>query len=240
MFNTDFPIYGFLIIISLIANIIIVAILGKKYHFSLFEIIGAIVYENIGIIVGAKLLSYIQNYSNYATFDFIKLGLSSYGGLIGAIICIIIFSFQFKKNLKEMVFIFLPPVPLVYSIGKIGCFLVGCCYGVKYSGLGSISYRYSLIAPNNVELFPIQLIESIVFFLIFLYMIIKVFKNKFNWNIVGLCFVFCGLSKFFLDYLRASHTIFLSLNQKISLIFVLIGLFIVFINKNFKEKKHEM
>ena len=228
MFNTKMPIYGLMIILSLVINIIIVLLIYKKYNYTKEEIIGAIVYENIGIICGAKILTYIQNYKEYGQFDFQSLGLSSYGAIIGAIICLIAFGLQFKKPLKDMLFTFMPSVPIMYAIGKIGCFLVGCCYGIKYNGIGNILYKYSEVAPNYVHLFPIQIIETISFTLIFIYMISKTIKNNFNWKTLGISFILCGLVKFTLDYLRASHVnTLLSSNQIISIIFIIIGIIMI-------------
>ncbi|NLC48287.1 MAG: prolipoprotein diacylglyceryl transferase [Tenericutes bacterium] len=235
MFNTKIPLYSIMILLSLVANIIVVIYVSKKFSFTKEEIIGALIYENIGIIAGAKILTYIQNYHQYGTFDFLSLGLSAYGGVVGAIICLIIFSFQFKKSLKDMLFTFMPTIPLMYAIGKIGCFLVGCCHGIEYNGLGSVVYKYSSIAPKNVSLFPVQLVETIVFILIFIYMINKIVKNKFTWNILGINFILCGASKFILDFLRISHiNVIISLNQIISLVFVFIGFFIIIFNKKIR------
>ena len=190
MFNLKLPFYGIMILFSLLLNIVIVISIYKKYDFSKDEIIGALVYENIGIIFGAKLLTYIQNYKEYSNFDFLTLGLSSYGAVIGAIICLIIFGLQFKKTLKAMLFTFMPSIPLMYAIGKIGCFLTGCCYGIEYNGIGNIIYKYSPTAPNYIPLFPIQLVESIVFVLIFIYMITKILKDQFSWKTLGISFLF--------------------------------------------------
>lgn len=237
MINTKLSLYAIMILLSLLINIIIVIIIHKKFNFSSAEIIGALIYENIGIIFGAKILDYIQNYNQYDKFDFSNLGLSSYGAIIGAILCLLIFSFQFKKPLKDMLFTFMPSIPLMYAIGKIGCFLAGCCHGIEYNGIGSIIYKYSEIAPNYIHLFPVQLLEAIVFTLIFIYMINKNLKNKFNMRIVGISFILCGIAKFILDYFRMSHVdTILSLNQIISIVFILIGIYIVLKNKTIDSK----
>lgn len=227
MIHTNIPLYGIMILFSLFINIIIVMFIYKKYYFSEDEIIGALIYENIGIIFGAKLLTYMQNYNLYSKFDFFSLGLSSYGAFIGAMISLIIFSLQFKKPLKNILFTFIQPIPLMYAIGKIGCFLAGCCYGIEYTGIGNIIYKYSKVAPNNIHLFPVQIAETFAFTIIFIYMIKKFIKNQFNWKTLGISFILCGLTKFCLDYFRASHiNTLLSLNQLISLIFILIGIFL--------------
>lgn len=235
MFDTRIPFYGIMILLALLANIIVVISLYKKFKFSRDEIIGALVYENIGIIFGAKLLTFLQDYQQYGKFDFLSLGLSSYGGVIGAIVCLAIFGLQFKKNIKDILLTFMPPIPIMYAIGKIGCFLAGCCHGIKYRGLGNIVYNYSPVAPAQIPVFPVQLVETIFFTCIFIYIINRIIKDKFDLKVLGINFVLCGIGKFFLDYLRMSHTtVLLSLNQIISIIFIIIGIIMIIKKKKTK------
>lgn len=227
MFNTKIPLYGIMILLALVANVIISSVLAKKYNFNSTEVICLLLYENIGIILGAKILTYIEHYKELE-FDLLKLGVSSYGAVIGAIIFLLLFAFQFKKSIKDILFIFMPSIPLMYAIGKIGCFLVGCCHGIEYTGIGSVVYKYSEIVPQNVELFPVQIVETIVFTLIFIYMIKKSLKNNFNIKTLGISFILCGISKFLLEFLRMSHVgKIISFTQTISILFIIIGIIIV-------------
>lgn len=232
MFDTKIPVYSFAILLALISNLIVVCFLSKKYNYTRNEIIGLLLYENVGIIGGAKVLSYLQNYSQYnGKFNFMQLGLSSYGAVFGVILFLILFSLQFKKSLKELLYIFLPSLPLMYAIGKIGCFLVGCCYGIEYNGLFSVVYKYSNSVSSNISLFPVQIIETIFFLIIFIYMISKHAKKQFDQKTIGISFILCGIAKFLLDFLRMGHkNVFLSFNQYISIIFVIIGLIIYYKN----------
>ena len=118
----------------------------------------------------------------------------------------------------------------MYGISKIGCFLAGCCYGIKYNGPLSITYKYSLSAPKNISLLPIQIIETITFILIYLYISKKKKENK---NIIGITLLLCGLSKFLLDYLRMNHIDkILTVNQIVSIPFIIIGLILYFKEKS--------
>ena len=233
MFDTKIPVYSLAIFLSLISNLIVVYFLSKKYKYAKNEIIGLLLYENVGIIGGAKILSYLQNYSRYnGEFKFIQLGLSSYGAVFGVILFLLLFCFQFKKSLKELLYIFMPSLPLMYAIGKIGCFLVGCCYGIEYNGIFKVVYKFSDSVPSGISLFPVQIFETIVFMLIFIYMIIKHLKKQFNIKTLGISIILCGLAKFLLDFLRMSHkNTILSLNQYISIVFIVIGLIIYYKNK---------
>ena len=238
MFNTNIPFYAIAIILALLSNIILVLLNSQKSkNFNNREIIGLLLYENVGIIVGAKILYFILNYEKLnGNFEFISLGFTAYGAVIGALVFVLLFCFQFKKELKEIIYIFLPSLPLMYSIGKLGCFLVGCCYGIEYNGFGKIMYQYSNEAPNNVYLFPVQLIESILFLIIFIYIKDKQYKNKFNITTVGNSLILCGITKFLLDFLRMSHkNIILSFNQCISILFIIISIMILLKYKKSKQ-----
>jgi phosphatidylglycerol:prolipoprotein diacylglycerol transferase len=168
---------------------------------------------------------FLQNYKRLnGRFDFLSLGLSSYGAVVGALLFLALFSFQFRKPLNEMLYIFTPSIPLMYAIGKVGCFLAGCCYGVEYGGFGYVVYNYSQAAPANVRLFPVQIVETACFFAVFLYMIARHKRKRFNTRTVGVSFVLCGGVKFTLDFLRYNPADgMLSVNQIISIVFVLIG-----------------
>lgn len=215
-----------MILLSLTANVIVVALISKKYSIARKEIICLLIYENIGIIIGAKIVNFLLNYNRLGgRFDFSSLGFAAYGAAIGAILSLVLFGLKFNIALDEILYIFMPSMSLMYGIGKIGCFFTGCCHGIRYDGLGSVVYNYSNSAPENVRLFPIQIIEALLFFIIFVYMIIQTNKKHFNLNTVGVSIVLCGSSKFLLEYLRASHRgMFISANQIISLVCFCIGM----------------
>lgn len=239
MFDTNVPLYGFAILLSLIVNIFVVFKLSKKYNYNKNEIVALLLYENVGIIGGAKIFTFIQNYDKLnGQFDFLSLGLSSYGAVIGAMLFLLLFCIQFKKSIKELLYIFIPSIPLMYGIGKIGCFLVGCCYGIEYNGFLNVIYKYSKSAPKNIPLFPIQIVETIVFISIFIYMMVQHKKDKFDLKVVGISFILSGLFKFLLEFLRHSHIgKIISSTQMISIVFIIIGIFIIIYNKRLTKEE---
>ena len=63
-----------------------------------------------------------------------------------------------KMDMKKTTDFLAPIIPLFHFFGRIGCFLSGCCYGIE-SKIG-FTYKYSLVeSANNVNRFPIQLVE---------------------------------------------------------------------------------
>lgn len=221
MFNTQFNLYGFFILFSLFIYFINVYILSRKYKIQLLDFIFSLLYEFVFIIIGAISLTFFENLIKSHS---IVLGLSSAGGAIGAIIGILFYCIIYQKGIKNFLTIYILPLPLAYGIAKIGCFLVGCCYGIYYNEFGHIVYHYSLSAPNSVPLFPVQLLEVIFNIIIYIFLIVKFYKNKKQSLLIADCFILTGLCKFLTDFLRFSHNnIILSLNQYICLFFILMG-----------------
>ncbi len=227
MINTSVHVYGIFIFLSIIVGIIITCKNSKSDINDKFEMICFIFYIILGTIFGAKYFTLLSNFGKYKNYGFFEIGLSSYGAVIGLLVMIIIFSKQFKKNIENILYDVIPVVPIMYSIGKIGCFFVGCCYGVEYNGIFSITYNYSYSAPNFVKLFPTQLVESLLFLIIFIYLSFKKKKENDKTKIICDTIILCSLSKFILDYCRNSHkNTIVSINQIVSLMFCLIFIYI--------------
>lgn len=240
MFNTKIPLYGIFIIIAISSGLLVIYKNAKHLNLKKEEIMGLLFYIGLGAIFGAKYFTFLTNPKKFnGIFDFTKIGLSSYGAVIGIIILLFLFSKQYKKSFKNLIYILLPSIPLMYGIGKIGCFLAGCCFGIEYNGPLSVVYNYSHSAPKGISLFPVQLLEAIIFIAISIYTYNKTNKNKSNCIIIGQISAICGASKFSLDYLRMSHIgKTFSTNQLVSLAFILIGLFLILGNVKIEKKLH--
>ena len=222
-----------MMILSLILNIIVVLILSKKFSYSKVEVLLMVFLENFGCIFGGKLFTFLLNGGE---FDFFKFGFSSFGGLFGGLFVLFLYSIFTKTSFRYILLLFVPSIPLIYSLGKIGCFCSGCCYGIPYSGLFHVIYHKEGFELLNVKLFPIQIIESIVFFVIFVWFMYIVFRKKINLCIILYEIFVCSFFKFILDFFRYNHTYeYISKNQLICLVLMIIT-FVFIINEKRKMK----
>lgn len=220
-------VYPSMIVLSLIVNVIVVIIISRKFKYTVDELVSMLVMENIGIIGGGILYTYI--FSKY-------FGFSSLGGVIGGLIMLYLYSLLVKKDYKYMLILFMPSIPLMYAIGKIGCFVAGCCYGIPYDGIGHIVYHSSEVALLNTNLFPIQIVETIIFLIIFVYIISRYYKNKFSIKLIMIEIIVCGIAKFLLDFLRYEHTVkLITSNQIMCLLLVIFSsIYLIRLNKKIK------
>lgn len=240
MINTDLPIYSLIILIAFLINIVVICFISYKKNRFNYDLIYLLIFEHIGMIFGAKLYSFFSNPAKYNyQFDLFKIGFSSVGAVIGIIIMSVIYINLFKSSIKLIIETFICSIPLIYSIGKIACFLTGCCYGIEYNGPLSITYQYSPNNINGISLFPVQLFESIVFFLLFLISFNMVLKDKVNNKSIGIFTIIIFICKFLLDFLRFTHMKnLISFNQIMCIPFILIGLFLIFSKKEYIDIKY--
>ena len=180
--------YGIIIVLSMFVGMIYIYKSNKtdKNIFLFF-----LMYISFAFILG-KIFTIITTEKD----TLLTSGLSSYGGLIGVIVAALIYEKIIPRN-NQIIKDSILSLPLTYAIAKIACFLAGCCYGIPYQGPLSVTYKDGL----NISLFPVQVLETIVFVSIFLY----VENHKNQKNIIYNTILLGSLSKFILDFLRYEH-----------------------------------
>lgn len=214
MFKIHHSKYLFFIVLSLLLNIFASIILGiKNRRLKIRIIFKCALLETIGVILGAKILDIIVNYDIYMYYTnnnmFLKILTSGYaflGGIFGAVLSVAIYSITSNEDFKELCNIFIPNLFLVYSISKLGCFSAGCCRGISIG-------EYIL---------PIQLIESLIYISLYLFVILR--KDKGNNEIYLSCLLF-GFSRFFVEFFRENTGyMYLSISQVLSIVIFIIGI----------------
>lgn len=205
-----FPFYGIIIVFSIIIGMgYIYYNLRKEIHKNKQILLYFIMYVAFAFICG-KIYTVLA----YGEKNFFTAGLSAYGGLVGVVIAAIVFEKILFTNGKIIKYTVLS-LPLVYSLTKIGCSIAGCCGGILYEGMFKIKYANGL----NIWQFPIQIIETVAFLLIF---IICQLLNK-NKNINYIVLILVTIFKFLLDFFRYDHmNTFITKNQIFSIMLLLI------------------
>ena len=176
-----------------------------------------IVFAMVFAIVGARIAYIIVNPSEFPSFlslfEIWKGGMTSWGFLTGGILGA--FAFKISKKMKKEKFLYLldlmaPYLILAIAIGRIGCFLRGCCFGIPTELPWAVNYGEGGVHPT-------QIYHSIADFLIFIFLLKtqkkkeklkeKRAKSKYSiFNIAGSTFILFlmlySLERFFIDFLR--------------------------------------
>jgi phosphatidylglycerol:prolipoprotein diacylglycerol transferase len=90
----------------------------------------------LGSIAGARALYVIsywrEQFANQPWTEMLmiqKSGLVFYGGLIGAIIAVLLYAWLKKVSVWKLGDALAPSIAIGYFFGRFGCLMTGCCYG---------------------------------------------------------------------------------------------------------------
>jgi len=213
-------------------------------------------------IAGSKLFHLFENWNDFLADPFGMIfsagGLTFYGGLILAIIAIMVY---LKR--KKIPFLFIadaaaPSLALAYGIGRIGCHLAGdgdygtptnLPWGVNYeNGIvkPSLMFQGSEIAknfpngivPNNTPLHPTPIYELFLGVLIFA-LLWQLRKKEYHMGILFMVYlILSGFARFFVEFIRLNPLLLLGLSeaQLISIVLIAIGILGIFFINRFREK----
>lgn len=125
-----------------------------------------------------------------------------YGGIIGGIFGAWVCCKFHHVHLLDYLDLAAPACALAQGFGRIGCFLAGCCYGMEYDGIFSITFHNSAYAPNNVALLPTQLISSGLDFANCILLLLVARKSKKRGLITGIFLTLYSIGRFILEFFR--------------------------------------
>ena len=161
----------------------------------------------IGGIVGAKLLYIFENVplseilSNPFTHLLSRGGLTFYGGFIGALILVWYMAYRNKISMWVIGDMASPALAIAYSIGRVGCLLVGDDYGVPSNLPWAMAFPKGL-PPTDIPVHPTQLYEVIIMFIAFLYIWkIRTLPRAAGW-LFSIYLIIAGFERFFIEFIR--------------------------------------
>ena len=99
-----------------------------------------------------------------------------------------------------------PSLALGQGIGRIGCFMAGCCYGRPTgSSWGVLFTNPKSLAPLNIPLYPTQLFEAFSLFVIFLFLIFLHGKRKFEGQVFLWYLILHSTARLFVERFRGDE-----------------------------------
>ncbi len=114
-------------------------------------------------LVLARLLHVIDAWEYYGQYPGEIIGgggLTAYGAVLGATIGVWVYSQFSKMNFSYFADVVAPGVILAQAVGRIGCTINGCCYGLETLLPWGIVYTHpNSFCPVGVEVHPTQVYE---------------------------------------------------------------------------------
>lgn len=205
----------------------------------------------IGGILGARVFYVALHFDQYA-YDFVEVfridhgGLVFYGGFFGAVITIIFLIRKNNLDLPETADLLALALPLGQAIGRIGCFVNGCCFGKPSLSLCSVQYppnssvsstqaHLHLIESHSIEplrVFPVQLVQSGTNLFLWLFLLTMASRFKHKGQIFAMYLILYSTGRFFVEFKRGDYLSKyqgLTISQIICILVLPVGI-ILFVN----------
>lgn len=166
--------YGLFVAMGVLAALVITIKLGRSVGISAYMVTDMGVIMLISGIAGSRFLYVIINLDYYkhhllAAFRIWEGGLVFSGGILAVLVAVMWYVKRRGLSLLEVGDLWSPGASLGQAIGRIGCFMAGCCYGKPTdSPLGVVFTSPHSLAPLNIPLHPTQLYHAFSGFVIFL------------------------------------------------------------------------
>lgn len=234
--------YGFFISLAIIAGFIVANRRIKKLQLTTDDLLDLLLYLLIGCIIGAKLLFILTNNFMYYLNNPKEILLSggtgfSFFGIIPAGILIAWWYARKKKiNFWALLDVLALSVMIGYAIGRIGCFLNGCCFGLPVNPFLPSSHL-ACVFPHvdTYARYPTQLfifVGALISFFI-LRWIDRV--KKFYGATFSSFFILYAIVTFFIDFYRDMQRyapLNLTMSQYLSIFLVPLGFVLLYIFAN--------
>ncbi|MBF0493311.1 MAG: prolipoprotein diacylglyceryl transferase [Deltaproteobacteria bacterium] len=216
--------YGVMVALAFFLGMQVISREAKRQGLPADKILDLCFYIIIAAIVGSRVFYILveEPHLLLSPLDWFKIwegGLVFYGGFIGSLAVGFWYLHKHRLNFLKTVDVFILALPLGHSLGRIGCFLAGCCYG-KPAPHFPFSVVFPLtsesIAPVGVPLFPTQLMESIAELLVFVFLFWKSRKKKFDGQILLLYLVLYSIVRSVVEVFRGDISRGFVWDEKIS------------------------
>ncbi len=249
LFGKQIPYYGLLFMGAILIGGAMAVLHSSKRRIKKSDVVYSACFTAVGGIIGAKLLSILTSIEFIIKFkpsflDIMSNGFVFYGGILGGFGGLAIYCKVFKLPLLKFMDVFAICVPPCHALGRVGCFLSGCCYGIPYDGPLSVIYQnpVDINTPKGIPLLPIQLIEAVCLLALFVALEIVFFKTKKNGIVSAVYLISYAVIRLVIEFFRgdiARGLIFgISTSQIISIL-IIVAVISVIVYLSVAKRKNE-
>ena len=176
-------------------------------------------------LVGARIAYVIAMYNThyrYNHWEIIRIdqgGLIYYGGIIGSTIGMWIYAIYRHEPKAALADLVITPIPLAHALGRVGCFLNGCCFGTIYNGPLHVYMQ-------DANRHPVQLYEAGLNLVLFVVLYRAYRRRTRNGVIFASYLIAYPVIRFLTEFLRGDSRAMvgpLTTAQVVSLVLIAVG-----------------
>lgn len=236
--------YGVFAVLGIFIASFLIIRLAKRHGLDSFEttnILALLVAGGICFSVVTHFFIFLPERLAQKSFFDMQVGVISWGGVCGGFLTALFISRFWKIPLLQLGDMVVPGVALGFAVGRVGCHLAGCCYGLHYEGPLAQHFEH-VLAPAAAAvqpLFPIQLLSAALLFTLSL-ILFRIYKMQLKpgYNVAAYALLY-GVGRFVIEFFRNdARGVWLKFSdaQWYSLFLVITGIVLFFyLNKKTKE-----
>ena len=223
IFGLEIRWYAIFITFAMLLGVFLVSKQGKKEGFVENDLMDIFLCAFPLSIIGARLYYVLFRYSVYkgdvlSMLNIRQGGLAIHGGLIGAFIGGYFIVRKYGLNLWKTLDLYVPYLALGQAIGRWGNFMNQEAHG----------------GPTGVRVHPTFLYESILDFVLFVFLIYIRKNKKFDGQMISIYLIVYSIGRFFIEGLRTDSLMIGSFKiaQTVSVVLIIVGFGIWIMRKN--------
>jgi phosphatidylglycerol---prolipoprotein diacylglyceryl transferase len=198
--------FSVMLIIAFLLGVWIARKRAPRFGFDPGKISDASMLALFAGVLGARVLFVVQELPYYLEhrdelFSLQFQGLTSFGGLLFGFLAYWYFAWRQRRPVREVLDVVAPSGLLGFGIGRIGCLLNGCCYGVVCSKDYPLAVHVDATATVHI---PAQLFDALMCFAALgLLLWIEKRRKLHSGQVFALFIGFYGISRFVYEFWRA-------------------------------------
>ena len=247
----QFPVrsYGLMMALAFIVGIVVARRRAKAAGLDPDVIIDFAFFVILASIAGARAVHVIVQWDYYRgdPLSILRLwegGLAQYGGIAAGVATGMLFFVRRRIDPWMGADIVAPSVALGIAIGRIGCFLNGCCYGTACDLPWAVTFHPASIAGQHLHdaaLHPTQIYESLAALAVFFVLLAVDRRKPYHGFLLWLLIILLAAYRFFIDPIRQYEAtamavegagFSLTMNQVMGLVLIAVSIgFLVFLGR---------
>jgi phosphatidylglycerol:prolipoprotein diacylglycerol transferase len=222
LFGWDIPAYPLFLMLAFVSASLITMWRGYRHEPPLpLNPLGAVLALLFALIGGRAL--WIAQFRHLSELPHAvrvwEGGLSIYGCILGGVLALLLYSLIYRLSWIEVLDIAAPPLAWGQAVGRVGCFLAGCCWGSVTAapwGVGYPSGSPAYFAQINAGILaskaayslpvhPVQLYEMLGLLVMFVALMRHSRRRPFPGSVCLHYFLFYGALRFVMEMFRTAR-----------------------------------
>jgi phosphatidylglycerol:prolipoprotein diacylglycerol transferase len=156
LFGAARPIYSYSIMtaLGLLAGLVVILRAARRQGVDPAPLAKLLLVSLIAALLGARLGDAVA--SPLRVLSLLDGGLMYYGGLLGGLLGFTVYCKIARLPFASTADLFVPGVALGHAVGRVGCYLAGCCFGAPTASALGVHFPFDPATPRH----PTQLYEA--------------------------------------------------------------------------------